>query len=1095
MMKNKKNIFKLEVILFSVIIFLLLPSKKVFADIIAKQDQHNGQISGLLRTGSYNIQTLGSGLSGFLESVQLWTIRYGNPSTISVQILCYNESSYSTTCTNSSTSTTASISTSPSQITLTGFYYQLDPTKYYMIKANVNDATNQTIIYGVGSGNLWPNGHCWYPESCRTTAGDYYFILNSGIKITPTPTAIPTPNFVIVEQNQHAGEITYPFTGASDIQSLGTGLTGYVTSIKLYGESYSGSPTVTTQLLCYTDSGYTISCTNSEVSSSASLPDYMNTITTTLGYALNPSNYYILRVNISGGYGGFWGVGGFNIYPPGCFFWPWLSRTCSESDLYFRLESSPPSPTPTPSVSPTPAPFLDLPYDYKSKGKSFEQVALDPESWFDHAYPLADLSCCTQSIVRYDSFGTRVTDAYMDHNGYDYSEYRNGAAKNTSVLAAASGSATLILKNDSGGYGNLVKIDHPNGYQTWYGHLSNTGLLQLDQDGKKQVEKGEKIGEVGTTGNSTGYHIHFTVIKDVNADNNFEDDKKYGVVDPLGWKEKDDNGIKHQDPWEEWLANNNKTLVSSYNLFINREMPSEQQIKNDVGGKIDTDKVKITIPQNALPVNADIKIEKTAFDSSDTEGNILTSIVPSLILTAKSITGDLIKFFSLPLQITYDYSEADLTNILIDSIQLYFYNEESNKWEPLPTIIHDKMNKILTAQTSHFSRFALMGKAKDTIAPVTKITLNDIPESKKWYNNPVTIKLLPEDNHENSIGIADTFYSTNYTEDNNNWNDYISPIEFNNEGNYSLRYFSIDNGDNKEEQKTLNFGIDQTPPATTARIIGTKGNNDWYISDVSIELTASDEASGINSTKYSVDNGQTYQKYTNPIPIQTEGINKLLFYSEDNAGNKEDAKELEVKIDKTPPDTLLYTTGALGSEGWYRTNVRIAFNASDAHSGYKTTYYSLDEGNDKKFKEYTEIPPLILNQEEITKIYYYSVDNAGNKEDTRMREIKIDKTPPIVSISASPDSIWPPNGKMVDLKITGNSSDSHLKTTTFKVEDEYNQIQPPLSYFGQTIQLEAKRNGNDQDGRIYTIQATAEDLAGNTTPASTMVTVPHDQRK
>lgn len=117
-----------------------------------------------------------------MESVQLWTIRYGNPSTISVQILCYNESSYSTTCTNSSTSTAASISTSPSQITLTGFYYQFDPTKYYMIKANVNDATNQTIIYGVGSGNLWPNGNCWYPKSCQTnTSVDYYFILNSGI--------------------------------------------------------------------------------------------------------------------------------------------------------------------------------------------------------------------------------------------------------------------------------------------------------------------------------------------------------------------------------------------------------------------------------------------------------------------------------------------------------------------------------------------------------------------------------------------------------------------------------------------------------------------------------------------------------------------------------------------------------------------------------------------------------------------------------------------------------------------------------------------------------------------------------------------------
>lgn len=756
-----------------------------------------------------------------------------------------------------------------------------------------------------------------------------------------------------------------------------------------------------------------------------------------------------------------------------------------------------PTPTPTPSASPTPAPFLDLPFNYKSKGKSFEQVALDPESWFDHAYPLADLYCCTQSIVRYDSFGIRVTDTYMHHNGYDYSKYRNGATENTPVLAAASGSATLVLKNTSGGYGNLVKIDHPNGYQTWYGHLSDTGLLQLDQNGKKQVEKGEKIGEVGSTGNSTGYHIHFTVLKDANENGTFDDDddydKPYGFVDPLGWKEEDENGIKYTDPWTEWTKDG-RNGSASYNLFIERKAPAQQQIIKQEGGEINTDKVKVIVPKNALPVNGTLKIENVAFDSTfDSLGNKLKSITPSLIINIKSLAGDLIKSFFQPIQIIYDYSEADLTNILIDSIQLYSYNEGLNKWEYLPTITHDKINKILTSETSHFSRFALMGKAKDTIAPVTKITINDDSEPKKWYNNTsVTIKLLPEDKHENSIGLADTFYSTNYSEDNNNWNDYVSPIEFNNEGNYSLRYFSIDNGSNKEEQKTLSFGIDQTPPATTAKITtGTKGNENWYVSDVSIELTASDEASGVAQINYSIDNGQTYQKYTGPINIQTEGINKLLYYSEDNAGNKEDAKELEIKIDQTPPDTLLSLSWTKGGNDWYGSDVLASFNATDDTSGSPSTFYKLD--NEKNFTQYSDT--IKIEKEGATTITYYSIDEAGNIENQKIKEIKIDKTPPVVSINASPNSIWPPNGKMVDVKITGNSSDSHLKTTTFHIKDEYNQIQPPLSYFGQTIQLEAKRNGDDADGRAYTIQATAEDLASNKTQTTATVNVPHDQRK
>ena len=71
----------------------------------------------------------------------------------------------------------------------------------------------------------------------------------------------------------------------------------------------------------------------------------------------------------------------------------------------------------------------------------------------------------------------------------------------------------------------------------------------------------------------------------------------------------------------------------------------------------------------------------------------------------------------------------------------------------------------------------------------------------------------------------------------------------------------------------------------------------------------------------------------------------------------------------------------------------------------------------------------------------------------------------------------------------------YLFSKTFTVEDEYDLIEPPISDFGQTIQLEAKREGNDTDGRVYTIKAEAEDMAGNITEQQTQVLVPHDQGK
>ena len=63
-----------------------------------------------------------------------------------------------------------------------------------------------------------------------------------------------------------------------------------------------------------------------------------------------------------------------------------------------------------------------------------------------------------------------------------------------------------------GGYGLLVSIDHPGGWQTRYGHLS-----RLNVTPGQQVTSGDVIGFVGSTGNSTGAHLHYEVRRDGQA--------------------------------------------------------------------------------------------------------------------------------------------------------------------------------------------------------------------------------------------------------------------------------------------------------------------------------------------------------------------------------------------------------------------------------------------------------------------------------------------------------------------------------------------------------------------------------------------------
>jgi murein DD-endopeptidase MepM/ murein hydrolase activator NlpD len=81
------------------------------------------------------------------------------------------------------------------------------------------------------------------------------------------------------------------------------------------------------------------------------------------------------------------------------------------------------------------------------------------------------------------------------------------APMGTPVSAATGG--TITHAGPAGTYGNLVMIKHDNGFETRYAHLSTVDVKQ-----GQRVEAGELVGKVGSTGYSTGPHLHFEVRKD-----------------------------------------------------------------------------------------------------------------------------------------------------------------------------------------------------------------------------------------------------------------------------------------------------------------------------------------------------------------------------------------------------------------------------------------------------------------------------------------------------------------------------------------------------------------------------------------------------
>ncbi len=108
-------------------------------------------------------------------------------------------------------------------------------------------------------------------------------------------------------------------------------------------------------------------------------------------------------------------------------------------------------------------------------------------------------SYCTYITSRQGPRTHPVTGEYKNHGGTDI-----GASYGTAIWAADSGTVVYSSDGWNGGWGNYVMIDHGNGMQTLYAHMSSRAVSV-----GQTVSRGQTIGYVGSTGMSTGPHLHF----------------------------------------------------------------------------------------------------------------------------------------------------------------------------------------------------------------------------------------------------------------------------------------------------------------------------------------------------------------------------------------------------------------------------------------------------------------------------------------------------------------------------------------------------------------------------------------------------------
>lgn len=161
---------------------------------------------------------------------------------------------------------------------------------------------------------------------------------------------------------------------------------------------------------------------------------------------------------------------------------------------------------------------VDFPYNTFTNDETFElaigQIIIVPdgvkaeETYWTPGARVKQITPDAGTVVASGSFiwpssGTITQRFYWYHKGTDIA---NHAAPN--VLAADSGKVVIAGWPDAGGYGNRVMIDHGNGFVTLYAHMQSIYVTQ-----GQTVARGASIGKMGSTGRSTGTHLHFEVIK------------------------------------------------------------------------------------------------------------------------------------------------------------------------------------------------------------------------------------------------------------------------------------------------------------------------------------------------------------------------------------------------------------------------------------------------------------------------------------------------------------------------------------------------------------------------------------------------------
>jgi hypothetical protein len=292
-----------------------------------------------------------------------------------------------------------------------------------------------------------------------------------------------------------------------------------------------------------------------------------------------------------------------------------------------------------------------------------------------------------------------------------------------------------------------------------------------------------------------------------------------------------------------------------------------------------------------------------------------------------------------------------------------------------------------------------------------------------WYSNAVTVTWNPNDP---GSGIVSTTGCGSVTVT----------------GGTQTLTCSATNGAGLSASNSVTIQVDTTPPVITPVVTGTLGANGWYISSVAVSWNVTDPESGIAS---STGCGATVQT------TETTGV--TFNCSATNGAGLSSSAFVTIKVDLTPPVIVPSSTGTLGLNGWYKSNVSVSWSINDPVSGV------VSSGGCGPYTQITDTPGTTVT---------CSATNGAGLKSSNSVTIKRDATPPVITISSPADK--------------ANYLLNAVVVSNYNCTDAMSGI--PAGGCNGTVMSGANIITNTVSANPQTFLVTATDAAGNTASAT-----------